>query len=604
MFKIFWVFVNLIIKILDLLTKAERKKALLLLALMIFVAFLDVLGVASIMPFMAVLANPELIHSNQILNFLYKEFNFQERANFLWALGATIFSLMLFSLACRAISIYAQLRFTLMREYCISSRLFSGYLSQSYSWYLNQNSAKLGKMILSEVNQVILGGVLPLLSLISQGTVSIILVLMLLLIDPALAVTVAFVLGVSYGVIFAFSNKFLQRIGSECHISNSNRFKVINEAFGAIKEVKFLGLEDVFLRRFSAEAKIYAGHQASERIIGQIPRFGLEGIAFGGMMGVLLYLMAKNQNITEILPIIALYAFAGYRLMPALQQVYVSIISLKFIKQAVDNLHADLRDLSDVSVCSQGEDLITLTNQIELRDIAFSYGYKEPSVLENISLAIPARTSIGFIGTTGGGKSTLVDIIMGLLEPSAGKLIIDGEIITRQNVNSWQKKIGYVPQSIYLIDDSIAANIAFGVPTNEIDYQAVAQSAKIANLDEVINGLSGGYETIVGDRGIRLSGGQRQRIGIARALYRSPKVLILDEATSALDNKTESKLLDSIKQHSEGITVIMVAHRLSTIRECDQICIMSKGRLLAIGKHEDLLRESPDYRNFLSPRSV
>jgi len=596
--------VNLIIKILNLLTKAERKDALLLLVLMIFIAFLDVLGVASIMPFMVVLASPELIHSNQILNFLYKEFNFQERANFLWALGATIFLLMLFSLACRAISIYAQLRFTLMREYCISSRLFSGYLSQSYSWYLNQNSAKLGKMILSEVNQVILGGVLPLLSLISQGTVSIILVLMLLLIDPALAVTVAFVLGVSYGVIFALSNKFLQRIGSECHISNSNRFKVINEAFGAIKEVKFLGLEDVFLRRFSAEAKIYAGHQASERIIGQIPRFGLEGIAFGGMMGVLLYLMAKNQNITEILPIIALYAFAGYRLMPALQQVYVSIISLKFIKQAVDNLHADLRDVSDVSVCSQGEDLITLTNQIELRDIAFSYGYKEPNVLENVSLAIPARTSIGFIGTTGGGKSTLVDIIMGLLEPSAGKLIIDGKIITRQNVNSWQKKIGYVPQSIYLIDDSIAANIAFGVPTKQIDYRAVAQSAKIANLDEVINGLSGGYETIVGDRGIRLSGGQRQRIGIARALYRSPKILILDEATSALDNKTESKLLDSIKQHSEGITVIMVAHRLSTIRECDQICIMSKGRVLAIGNHEDLLRESRDYRNFLSPRSV
>lgn len=595
---------NLIIKILNLLTKAERKDALLLLVLMIFIAFLDVLGVASIMPFMVVLASPELIHSNQILNFLYKEFNFQERANFLWALGATIFLLMLFSLACRAISIYAQLRFTLMREYCISSRLFSGYLSQSYSWYLNQNSAKLGKMILSEVNQVILGGVLPLLSLISQGTVSIILVLMLLLIDPALAVTVAFVLGVSYGVIFALSNKFLQRIGSECHISNSNRFKVINEAFGAIKEVKFLGLEDVFLRRFSAEAKIYAGHQASERIIGQIPRFGLEGIAFGGMMGVLLYLMAKNQNITEILPIIALYAFAGYRLMPALQQVYVSIISLKFIKQAVDNLHADLRDVSDVSVCSQGEDLITLTNQIELRDIAFSYGYKEPNVLENVSLAIPARTSIGFIGTTGGGKSTLVDIIMGLLEPSAGKLIIDGKIITRQNVNSWQKKIGYVPQSIYLIDDSIAANIAFGVPTKQIDYRAVAQSAKIANLDEVINGLSGGYETIVGDRGIRLSGGQRQRIGIARALYRSPKILILDEATSALDNKTESKLLDSIKQHSEGITVIMVAHRLSTIRECDQICIMSKGRVLAIGNHEDLLRESRDYRNFLSPRSV
>lgn len=595
---------NLIIKIIDLLSKAERKKAFLLLLLMIFVAFLDVLGVASIMPFMAVLSNPEFIHSNQILSYLYKKFDFQENSDFLWVLGVMLFLLMLFSLICRAISIYAQLKFTLMREYSISSRLFGGYLNKPYSWFLNQNSAELSKMTLSEVNQVILGGLLPLLNLISQGAVSTIIVLMLLLIDPALAMTVALVLGVSYGAIFLFTNKFLQRIGVECHISNSNRFKAINEAFGAIKEVKFLGLETVFLRRFSAEAKIFAGHQASERVVGQLPRFGLEGIAFGGMMGVLLYLMAKDQSIAEVLPIIALYAFAGYRLMPALQQVYVSVISLKFTKRAVDNLHSNLHDLMHLSACGQDEELSELSGQIELNGIAFSYGGIDSNVLQDVSLLIPAHSSIGFIGATGSGKSTLIDIIMGLLEPSAGNLVVDGKVVTRQNIASWQKKIGYVPQSIYLVDDTIVANIAFGVPKKEVDYQAVTQSAKIANLDELIRGLPDGYETIVGDKGVRLSGGQRQRIGIARALYRNPKILILDEATSALDNSTESRVLDSIKKRNQGITVIMVAHRLSTIRECDQICIMGNGRVLALGKHEHLLRESCEYRNFLSPGTI
>jgi ABC-type multidrug transport system fused ATPase/permease subunit len=596
--------VSLIFKILDLLTKAERKKAALLLLVMIFVAFLDVMGVASIMPFTAVLANPELIHSNQILNFLYNQFGFHGRADFLWALGLILFLLMLFSLACRATSIYAQLRFTLMREYSISSRLLGHYLSQPYSWFLNQNSAALGKMILSEVNQVILGGVLPLLNLISQGTVSIIMVLMLLLIDPALAITVAFVLGLSYGAIFVLTNKFLQRIGRECHISNGNRFKVINEAFGAIKELKFLGLEDIFLRRFSMEAKIFARHQASERIIGQLPRFGLEGVAFGGMMSVLLYLMAKNQNIAEVLPIVALYAFAGYRLMPALQQVYVSVISLKFTKRTLDNLHADLCSMSLVSPSGQAEELITLHSEIKLAGISFSYDANEPAILRNVSLRIPAHSSIGFMGATGSGKSTLIDIIMGLLKPSVGEVVVDEKNLSDHNIAAWQKQIGYVPQSVYLVDDSIAANIAFGVPKCEIDHQAVAQSAKIANLEEVIKGLPNGYETVVGDRGIRLSGGQRQRIGIARALYRNPKILILDEATSALDNETESKVLDSIRRRSENITIIMVAHRLSTIRECDQICVMNKGGILALGNHEYLLRESQEYRNFLSPRSV
>ncbi len=596
--------VSLINKILALLTKAERKKAVLLLLMMIFVAFLDVMGVASIMPFTAVLANPELIQSNQILNFLYKLFGFRGHDDFLWALGLMLFLLMLFSLACRAISIYAQLRFTLMREYSISSRLFGCYLRQPYSWFLNQNSATLGKMILAEVNQVILGGVLPLLNVISQGTVSVIMVLMLLLIDPVLAMTVALVLGVSYGVIFLLTNQFLQRIGRECHVSNGNRFKVINEAFGAIKELKFLGLEDIFLRRFSAEAKIFAGHQASERIIGQLPRFGLEGIAFGGMMGVLLYLMAKNQNIAEVLPIIALYAFAGYRLMPALQQVYVSIVALKFTKRALDGLHTDLCSMSLVNPPSQPEELMALNSEIKLEDISFSYETNGPPVLQNISLKIPAQSTIGFIGSTGSGKSTLIDVVMGLLKPSDGELIIDGKKISNKNVASWRDQIGYVPQSIYLVDDSIAANIAFGIPGHEIDYQAVVQSAKIANLDEVVKGFPGGYETIVGDRGIRLSGGQRQRIGIARALYRRPKILVLDEATSALDNKTESEVLDSIRRQGEDITIIMVAHRLSTIRDCDQICVLNKGSIIAIGNHGDLLRESQEYRNFLSPKSV
>ena len=597
--------IDAIKKIIGLLTSHERKKTLILLLMMVLVALFDVTGVASILPFTAVLANPELIHNNSILNFFYKQLNFSSDSSFLLALGGAVFLLMILTLLCKGLGLYFQLMFTLKREYSISSRLLEGYLAQPYAWFLQRNSASLAKTVFSEVNQVVLGGILPLLNIVAHGSIVCILLIMLLLIDPFLALTTGFVLGLMYILLYRASNKFLVRIGKECADANHNRFHAISEVFGAVKEVKFAGLEKIYLERFSKEAKIYASHQASERLLGQLPRFGLEAIAFGGMMAVLLYLIAKSESVAAALPIIALYAFSGYRLMPALQQIYVSVTSIKFSKSALDALCSDLLNINEKKNIEENLPPIEFNKEILIKNASFFYDGSSRAALDEINLRIDAKSSIAFVGKTGSGKTTLIDIILGLLRPSSGSFFVDEIEIDSNNMRSWQSLLGYVPQQIFLTDNTIEANIAFGVLKNDdIDHDAVIKAAKIACLHDVVEALPLGYQTIVGERGVRLSGGQRQRIGIARALYKKPRILVFDEATSALDNSTESALLESIKMNCEDITLIMVAHRLSTVRDCKQICLLDQGVILAKGSHELLKSVSKDYQNLLVPQVV
>ena len=579
-------------KILLLLSKKEKKKFSLLIFFIFIMAFLEMIGVASILPFIAVLANPSLIESNLILNQLFQisnSYGVENQKQFIFILGILVFILLIFSQSFKVFTSFLQIQFVQMREYSIGKRLLEKYLNQPYSWFLNSNSADLGKNILSEVQQVIGAGLRPLLDLIAKSAIVITLVILLMVIELKISLIISLSLIVVYLLTFYSMRKYMSQIAEKRLLNNGLRFKVLNEAFGGIKEVKISRLEKIYINLFSNYAKILAKTQTHAQIIGQTPRFVLEAIAFGGILLLMLYIISEKGSMNEALPILSLYVFAGYRLIPAFQQIYSSFTSLSFIGPSVNNLYKNLNFLKSIDV-NKDKEPIPFNKKITLEKIHFSYPKTSKEAVKNISLSIPVQSLVGFVGTTGSGKTTTIDIITGLLEPQSGMLKVDDQTITSGNVSAWQRNIGYVPQHIFLNDDTIEANIAFGVSPKDVDQNLVENAAKIANLHSfIIEELPDQYKTIVGERGVRLSGGQRQRIGIARALYHDPKILILDEATNALDNQTEEEVMKAIDNIRKKITIILIAHRMNTLKNCDKVFLLDKGELKAEGSFNEIL---------------
>ena len=574
-----------------LLTPIERRNALLLLLMFVIMALLDMIGVASILPFMAVLTNPSLIETNMILNYMYQVsniFGVENDQEFFFALGFLVFIILIISLIFKAITTYIEVKFLQMCEYNVSKRLVEGYLYQPYIWFLNRNSAELGKSILSQVS-IVIDIMRSLMSLISKSIIAIALIALLIIANPKLSMIVGLTLSLTYGIIFYFTRKYLNSLGKENLKNDELRFIAVSEAFGAAKEIKVGGLERAYIKSYSNAAKIFAQNKAILKVISQLPRYILEGIAFGGIMLLILYLMSQEGSFNNAIPVISLYAFAGYRLMPVMQNIYISLSQISFSSPSLDNLYYDIGKLNPIKN-NYLEEKLSFDKEIVLNNIDFNYPNTSQKALQGISLNIPAKSTIGLIGATGSGKTTLLDIILGLLMSDKGTLEIDGEVLSKKNLRSWQRNIGYVPQNIYLSDDTIAANIAFGVESKNINQIDIERASKIANLhDFIINELPDKYNTTIGERGIRLSGGQRQRIGIARAVYLNPKILILDEGTSALDNETEKKVMEAINKLSKKITIILVAHRLNTVRNCDKIYKFEKGKVIAEGKFDEII---------------
>ena len=480
-------------------------------------------------------------------------------------------------------------RFTQIREYSIGKRLIESYLHQPYSWFLNKHSANLGKNILSEVENVVNKGINSILVLVSQSVVVLFIVIILMITDIFLALTLFFILGTMYVIISIITKNKVKNLGKVSFKANEDRYTVIAEAFGASKEVKVGNLEKAFISKFNTPSFTYATSQATLSILMQMPRFILEGIGFGGMLIVTLYLMSFSDNFGSTVPIITLYAFAAYRLMPAIQQIFVAFGSLRYVQPAIDAVSSDLENLKNTVKYFDKTNKILLNQSIVLNNIKYYYPNTSKPVLKNINIEILSNNTVGIIGPTGSGKTTVVDLVLGLLEPNEGSLTVDDQLIDNHNRSQWQNSIGYIPQHIYLADDTIYNNIAFGLEYEKIDKQAVELAAKSANLhDFICNELTLGYNTKIGERGVRLSGGQRQRIGIARALYHNPQVLIMDEATSALDNFTEQLVMDALNNLGKNKTIIIIAHRLNTLRECDKIFIMGKGEITASGTYEEL----------------
>lgn len=591
---------QIIKKLLYLLSSKEKKRAILLLGMIIIMAIFEMIGVVSIMPFMAVLMRPELVETNSFLNAGYNYssmFGVETIQQFLFLLGVLVFALLITSIIFKIFTIYLTLWLINICNYNFAKRLVEGYLHQPYSWFLNRNSADLGKTILAEVGMVVNRSLYPLLLLIKQTIVSLALLGVLIVVDPKLTLIVGFTLGSAYALIYIFIRKFIKKMGQDRLDSNKWLFTSISEAFGAVKEIKVGGLENIYTNRFSVPAKNLARINAIYGFIRQIPRFALEAIVFGGMLLVVLYLMTEFNSITKAVPIIALYAYATYRLMPALQEIFTSVTEMRYSVPSLDAMYDDVKSLQSSSNIPKNQDPLQLSKNIVLKNVYYNYPNASKTALKNLNLSIKSKTTVGIVGPTGCGKTTTVDIILGLLEAQKGSLEIDGNEINKKNLRAWQQSLGYVPQHIFLADDTVSANIAFGVNPKFINQKDVERAAKIANLYEfVINELPNQFETTVGERGVRLSGGQRQRIGIARALYHKPKVLILDEATSALDNNTEKQVMNEIKKLEKNITIVMIAHRLSTVRECNSIILLDKGELKGQGTFEELVKINDNFK--------
>ncbi len=586
-------------KILQLLSPGERRSLYLLLPAIIVMGFLEVVGIASITPFLALVSNPAAVQENRWLVLVYDLLGFSTTDQFLIFLGVAALVVLTFSNAFAAFTTYHLTRFSYMRGYTLSKRLLERYLSQPYAFFLGRNTAHLGTSLLTEVQQVVTNIIVPGMKLIAKAIVTLFIVGLLFVVDPVLALTVTGSLGLIYGVLIVASRRKLRKIGKVRLAANRRRFKVAGEALSGIKDLKLLGREQLFIDQFSASARRYASTQSTGNLISNLPRYALETVAFGGIVLIVIYLLARGQEIGQALPLIGLYAFSAYRLMPALQQIFIGVTTIRFNMPALNLLHQELRGPDPVVQAERSTlQALPFGRELALEGLTFSYPDTERPAVDNITIRIEAFSSVAFVGHTGSGKTTLIDVILGLLEPQAGALRVDGVVLTPEVLPNWQKSIGYVPQQIYLADDTVAHNVAFGIPKDQLDMAAVERAAKIAHLhDFIVQDLPQGYDTVVGERGIRLSGGQRQRIGIARALYHDPSVLILDEATSALDGVTEENVFAAVEALVGSKTIIMVAHRLSTVRDCDRIFLMDRGRVAAQGTYGELLATSETFRS-------
>jgi ABC-type multidrug transport system fused ATPase/permease subunit len=558
-------------KIWAVFTPSERRKAAWMLVLVILMAMAETLGVVSIMPFLSVLGRPAIIQDNPLLHAAYQRLGFHNARGFILALGLASITIVIVSSAFKTVTLHLLNRFVHLERHSISSRLLSRYLHQPYEFFLTRNASVLGKNVLSEVDQLLFELIQPLSQLVAQGTVVLAMALLIFCYDPLTAVCIVSVLALLYGAIYGVVRKRLVHIGKERQTANGQRYLACNEALGGIKDVKITHSAVAYQKQFEGASRLFSRHMAANDTLSQSPLYLVEATGYSMLIAIALTLLLRSNDVAHVLPALGLYGFAAYRMLPAAQIMYRGLAKLKVSSAALQSIHHDLT--LPVEQEATGISVLAPKREIRLQGIRYAYpSAPDKPVFDNFNLVVPANTTVGIVGRSGVGKSTLMDLLLGLLQPESGTLSVDGMEIDAGNAATWQRAIGYVPQHIFLADASVTENIAFGVPRDKVDMQAVERAARTAQIHEFVAGeLPQGYDTKVGDRGVRLSGGQRQRIGIARALYRDTPVLLFDEATSALDAQTEEALGEAIRSLSGSKTIVVIAHKEASLRGCQII---------------------------------
>jgi ABC-type multidrug transport system fused ATPase/permease subunit len=577
---------NYFIKIFLLTKKFQKKRIYLFFLLTLLVAIVDIIGVASIFPFIALLSNSNLVEENGNIAYIFHLISSLapiDHKQFIFLLGISTFCFLILSIVLRAYSYYFSVKINLTLEADITNYLLKKYLNKPYVWFLKNNSSSLGSNILHEVSNVVNNVMIPFVLLLSSTIIAIAIITVIFIYNFFLAVSVSFFLFFLYALIFFLLKNKINFIGKQSVITNKERFKTLAEIFNHIKELKLYGLEKLYLENYIRPSNLFHISHSKFILMANLPRYFIEIFSLIAVISFLLFSGLKNNSFIESLPLLSVYIIAGYRLIPVFQQIYSSISNLRNSKYLIDVFLKDtsVLNISEKKVLNIFEKKIVpfnFTKKIKLEKILFKYSNSKLLLINDVSMTIPARSKVGVIGATGSGKSTLIDIILGLIKPLEGYLRVDGKIIDSYNIKNWQKIIGYVPQQISLSDLSIAENIAYGAKPAEINQNSLIEVAKTAHIHNfIISKLQTGYNTLVGERGIRLSGGERQRLGIARALYQNPKVLILDEATSALDINTEKLILKSLSKLN--ITIICITHRLSSLKNFDIIYNIIDGKI-------------------------
>lgn len=600
-----------LLKAYRLLDAQERWQAWLVVGIVVVMALFDTLGTVSIMPFLAVLANPDLIAKNATLAWAHDTFGFTDPENFLIFLGLVSFLLLIASAAVRSIGLFLVNRFTQICTFRIGARLLETYLRQPYVYFLHRHSGDMGKKLLSDINVLVGNAYQPAANLIAQSVLLVVLVALLIVVNPEVAMIGVLVLAGAYLGIYVLIRTYLARASQEHFLASHERFRTVSEALGGIKAVRLLGREAHYSRRFARASHDFGHLQAATNSVAMVPRYAIEAIAFGGIILLTLALMVKYRSsetgaLSQVLPLLGFYAFAGYRILPAVQGVYQSLAQLRFGGAVIDGITADLAERDSLPpLPAAPATSLPFTHAVELRSLGFRYPQAESDSLSDLNLTIPAGSTLGIVGSTGAGKTTLVDLFLGLLTPDQGQILVDGVPVTPANVRAWQADLGYVPQDIFLLDASVTENIALGLLPAEIDMARVREAARMAQILEFIETqMPEGFGTMVGERGVRLSGGQRQRIGIARALYNNPGIIVFDEATSALDNLTEQEVVKAINELTGTKTILLIAHRISTVRNCDQILVLDRGRMVGLGNYDTLYSDNAAFRRLVDAREA
>lgn len=585
----------------SLLTDEQRKKLRRLQFLVVLMAFAELGSVLAIGPFMALVGDMRQLQGEGIFGDIFRLSGLESpRAFLLWAGIGVLTALGTAAL----ISIFTIWRLSMYGARVgaeLSNRLYRHYMYQPWLFHASGSSSQLTNQIAQECTRVTNGIINPLMQMNARIVMATLMSIAIFVFNPAVAITGLAVFAVAYMGMYKIVRRRLIRNGGIVTSAQRLRFKLMGEGFGGIKDALLLGRQQVFTDRFDQASVRFADAQGKNQVMSQVPRFVMELVAFGSVIFLILYLLtAHNGNLGTILPLLSVYALAGFKLLPAFQQIYSSISGIRGNLTAFEGLRADLigsaataRELNPVVNCGQH---LTPRKSIELKNVNFTYPGKTEPALRDLNMTIGVNKVIGLVGTSGSGKSTAIDILLGLIPPDSGQLLIDGEAITKQQLRTWQNSLGFVPQSIFLADSSIRENIAFGLPSELVDEVKVQRAATLAHLDELLAELPEGLDTRVGERGVQLSGGQRQRIGIARALYHDAEVLILDEATSALDGITEKLIMDAIHDFSGKKTIIMIAHRLATVKKCDSIYLLADGRVVDNGTYSELCQRNDVFK--------
>jgi ATP-binding cassette, subfamily B, bacterial PglK len=576
---------DLIRRVLFLARPYGRAKLGAIFSLSLAQALFQVIGITSIFPFLAIAADPERLRRSHFGTRFLSLFPPMENRQLLVVAGIIAILALLLSNAVNLLSEYARTRYAQNFAHWLRVRLLRRMASQPYTYFLPRNSGDLLKKILGDVNNYTAGVLLPLLDTVARVLTAVLLLVTLFLVQPVIALSAAIVLGAYYAIIFRLLARKRREVDEGLRTSIAGSYREAQQMLGGIKPVKVHRAEEYFLSRFSCHSAVNAQMYARLPIFANSARYFVEPLAFGGLVVAVLLLAARGRDFSDILPNLGVMALAGYRLLPSLQLLYAQLTQVSSMRHAVDEIYDEvvvaetdrsIPPVISVESLTQANPL-RWNDAITLCDVSYCYPGATHPALEGLSFIIRKHTSLGVIGPTGSGKSTLVDLLLGLYHPTTGEILIDGQPLTPARVPSWHASIGYVPQDIFLTDDTIARNIAFGLPDNEIDPARLREACAMAQiLDFIEADLPAGFDANVGERGVRLSGGQRQRIGLARALYHRPSLLILDEATSSLDVATEAKLLEALSSLAGKLTIVVAAHRLSAVESCDQLVDLSE----------------------------